>query len=133
MVPPYTNGDPIGDSRRTAVVRAVERIQPSVVSLHVRYRERVSQLYRYRGDPFWNFFSPFYYVVPQDQSRISTGSGFIIDSQGYILTNSHVVGDPRSLQQISISLPEPDARIFKARYIASDLNFDLAVLKVDDG
>ena len=133
IVPQDTNGDPIGDSRRTAVVRAVERIQPSVVSLHVRYRERVSQLYRYRGDPFWNFFSPFYYVVPQDQSRISTGSGFVVDSQGYILTNSHVIGDPRSLQQISISLPEPDGRIFKARYIASDLNFDLAVLKVDDG
>ena len=125
-------GASIGESRRTAVVRAVERVQPSVVSLHVRYRERVQHLYRnrdrYRGDPFWNFFSPFYYV-PQDQ----TGSGFVVDDEGYILTNSHVVGDPRRLQKITVSLPEPDGRTFEARYVASDFNSDLAVLKVDDG
>lgn len=124
--------DPIGNSRRTAVVEAVERVQPSVVSLHVRYRERVSQLYQFRGDPFWNFFSPFYYVVPQDQNRVSTGSGFVVDNEGYILTNSHVIGDPRSLQRITVSLPQPDGRTFEARYIASDLNFDLAVLKVEE-
>ena len=122
----------IGESRRTAVVQAVERVQPSVVSLHVRYRERVQHLYRYRGDPFWNFFSP-YYFVPRDQDRVSTGSGFVVDDEGYILTNSHVVGDPRQLQKITISLPEPDSRTFAARYVASDPNFDLAVLKVDDG
>ena len=121
----------IGESRRTAVVQAVERVQPSVVSLHVRYRERVQHLYRYRGDPFWNFFSPFYYV-PRDQDRVSTGSGFVVDDEGYILTNSHVVGDPRQLQKITISLPEPDGRTFEAHYVASDPNFDLAVLKVDD-
>ena len=117
----------IGESRRTAVVQAVERVQPSVVSLHVRYRERIQHLYRYRGDPFWNLFSPFY------QDRVSTGSGFVVDDEGYILTNSHVVGDPRQLQKITISLPEPDSRTFEARYVASDPNFDLAVLKVDDG
>ena len=122
----------IGESRRTAVVQAVERVQPSVVSLHVRYRERAQHLYRYRGDPFWNFFSPFYYV-PRDQDRVSTGSGFVVDDEGYILTNSHVVGDPRQLQKITVSLPEPDSRSFAARYVASDPNFDLAVLKVDDG
>ena len=53
-----SHADSIRNSRRTAVVEAVERIQPSVVSLHVRYRERVSQLYQFRGDPFLNFFSP---------------------------------------------------------------------------
>ena len=125
-------GASIGKSRRTAVVRAVERVQPSVVSLHVRYRERVQHLSRYRGDPFWNLFSPFYYV-PQDQDPVSTGSGLVVDDEGYILTNSHVVGDPRRLQKITISLPEPDGRTFEARYVASDFNSDLAVLKVDDG
>ena len=125
-------GASIGESRRTAVVQAVERVQPSVVSLHVRYRERVQHLYRYRGDPFWNLFSPFYYV-PRDQDRVSTGSGFVVDNEGYILTNSHVVGDPSRLQKITASLPEPDGRTFEARYVDSDFNFDLAVLKVDDG
>ena len=119
----------IGESRRTAVVQAVERVQPSVVSLHVRYRERVQRLYRYRGDLFWDLFSPFY-SVPRD--RVSTGSGFVVDDNGYILTNSHVVGDPRQLQKITASLPEPDSRTFEARYVASDFNFDLAVLKIDE-
>ena len=122
----------ISASRRTAVVEAVERIQPAVISLHVRYRERVSQLYQYRADPFWNFFSPFYYIIPQDKNRVSTGSGFLVDNEGYILTNSHVIGDPRGLQRITVSLPEPDGRTFAAHYVASDLNFDLAVLKVDE-
>ena len=120
----------IDESRRTAVVRAVERVQPSVASLHVRYRERTRQLYQFRSDPLWNFFSPFYYIVPQD--RVSTGSGFVIDDAGYILTNSHVIGDPRHLQRISVSLPGFANRTFQARYIASDINFDLAVLKIDD-
>ena len=57
-----SQADSIRNSRRTAVAEAVERIQPSVVSLHVRYRERVSQLYQFRGDPFLNFFSPFNYA-----------------------------------------------------------------------
>ena len=127
-----SHADSVRNSRRTAVVEAVERIQPSVVSLHVRYRERVSQLYQFRGDPFLNFFSPFYYVVPQDRNRVSTGSGFVVDNKGYILTNSHVIGDPHSLQRITVSLPEPDGRTFEAHYVASDINFDLAVLKVDE-
>ncbi len=122
----------IGESRRTAVVQAVERVQPAVVSLHVRYQKRVYNLYRQRSDPFWHFFSPFYYV-PQDQHRMSTGSGLIVDREGYILTNSHVIGDRRQLQQITASLPEPDGRTFEARYVGSDFNFDLAVLKVDGG
>ncbi len=116
-------GASIGESRRTAVVQAVERVQPSVVSFHVRYHERVQHLYRYRGDPFWNLFSPFYYM-PQDQ----TDSGFVVDGEGYILTNSHVVVDPCQLQNIAASLPEPDGRT-----VASDPNSDLAILKVDDG
>ena len=121
----------ISQSRRTAVVRAVERVQPAVVSLYVRYRQRVYSLYRQR-DPYWNFFAPFFYV-PQDQYRTSTGSGFVIDGEGYNLTNSHVVGDPRHLQKITASLPAPDSRTFEVRYVASDFNFDLAVLKADAG
>ena len=70
--------DPVTDSRRTAVVRAVERVEPSVVSIHVVHREPV--LYRY-ADPFERFFplSPFgprYYRGERD--RVSSGSGFVV-------------------------------------------------------
>ena len=127
----FAAADPISQSRRTAVVSAVEKVQPAVVSVHVTTRVRSLRPYRLR-DPFWDFFSPFYYVVPEDRERPSTGSGLIINSEGYILTNDHVVGgDTQQERRIKVSLPEPDGRTLDARYIASDIGSDLAVLKVD--
>ena len=125
-------GAPAGEiaaSRRTAVVKAVETAQPAVVSIHVTYRERVLQRYRLR-DPFWDLFSPFYYVVPEERDRTSAGSGLVVSSDGYILTNGHVIGDPNRLHKITVSLP--DGRTFEARHVASDISFDLAVLKVEE-
>ncbi|MEE2628147.1 MAG: trypsin-like peptidase domain-containing protein [Candidatus Latescibacterota bacterium] len=127
----FAAADTISQSRRTAVVSAVEQVQPAVVSVHVTTRVRSLRPYRLR-DPFWDFFSPFYYVVPEDRERPSTGSGLIINSEGYILTNDHVVGgDTQQERRIRVSLPEPDGRTLEARYIASDIGSDLAVLKVD--
>lgn len=113
------------------MVDAVQKVQPAVVSIHVTTRVRQLQRYRLR-DPFEDFFSPFYYVVPENRERPSSGSGFILNSQGYILTNDHVVGgDTQNERRITVSLPEPDGRTLEARYIASDIGSDLAVLKVE--
>jgi len=109
----------------------VQKVQPAVVSVHVTTRERRLRPYRLR-DPFSDFFSPFYYVVPENYNRPSTGSGFVLNKEGYILTNDHVVGgDIPNERRITISLPEPDGRTLEARYIASDIGSDLAILKVD--
>ena len=109
--------DTVSQSRRTAVVNAVEKVQPAVVSVHVTTRVRSLRPYRLR-DPFWDFFSPFYYVVPEHSERPSTGSGLIINSEGYILTNDHVVGgDTQQERRIVVSLPKPDGRTLEARYI----------------
>lgn len=125
-VAPSSALEDITASRRTAVVRAIERVQPSVVSVHVTYRKRVL-VRRYYHDPFFELFSPF--VVPGEQERTSSGSGFIVDRTGHILTNAHVIGDPDRLRKISVALP--DGRNMEGRYVASDHSFDLAVLKVD--
>ncbi len=109
----------------------MQKVQPAVVSVHVTTRERRLRPYRLR-DPFSDFFSPFYYVVPENYNRPSTGSGFVLNKEGYILTNDHVVGgDIPNERRITISLPEPDGRTLEARYIASDIGSDLAILKVD--
>lgn len=129
FIPTRVPADKIAASRRTAVVEAVERAQPAVVSIHVTYRERVLQRYRLR-DPFWDLFSPFYYVVPEERDRTSAGSGLVVSADGYILTNGHVIGDPNRLHKISVSLP--DGRTFEASHVASDISFDLAVLKVEE-
>jgi len=58
----------------------------------------------------------------------AVGSGFIVDRQGYILTNSHVVEDS---SRITVRLQNGDE--FTARIIGSDEETDLAVLKIDAG
>ena len=115
----------IQDTRRTAVVRAVERVQPSVVSIYVTYRERV--LYRYR-DPFFHFF-PFYRYRQGEKEHTFGGSGLVVSEDGYILTNDHVVRTPQRPAKISVSIPGLES--YDAEYIGSDRAYDLAVLKVN--
>jgi len=62
--------------------------------------------------------------VPSEQA----GSGIIIDEQGYIVTNNHVVEDGTS---ITVSLT--DGRSFEATLIGTDPSTDLAVIKIDGG
>ena len=59
----------------------------------------------------------------------ATGSGFIIDSSGYILTNNHVISEAaQSGGSIQVSLN--DGRNFSAKVIGRDASYDLAVLKI---
>lgn len=72
----------------------------------------------------------------------TTGSGVIVDSRGYIVTNAHVVEGARSVQVVLAGLPtgppEPQSilrapgRIVKARVIGLDRETDVAVLHVDE-
>jgi putative serine protease PepD len=59
-------------------------------------------------------------------ARPSSGSGFIIDAQGHILTNNHVV---RDANEITVTLN--DKRTFKARLVGADPETDVAVIKVE--
>ncbi|MEO8999593.1 MAG: trypsin-like peptidase domain-containing protein, partial [Rhodanobacter sp.] len=65
---------------------------------------------------------------PQEQKHTSLGSGFIISSDGYILTNNHVVDHA---DKITVRLQ--DRRTLTARVIGTDPTYDIAVLKVDAG
>jgi len=122
---PASGADEIAQSRRTAVVKAVELAQPSVVSIHVTYRQQV--LYRSR-DPFMDFFFP-YTLIPGEQERTSSGSGLIVSKSGYVLTNDHVVGARDNPYKIAVSLP--DGRNYTAKYIDTYISYDLAILKVE--
>lgn len=63
--------------------------------------------------------------VPQQPSQ-SFGSGFIIGSDGYVLTNAHVV---REAEEVVVKLS--DKREFKAKVIGADRRTDIALLKID--
>jgi S1-C subfamily serine protease len=68
--------------------------------------------------------SPFE-IFPRQQENISTGSGFVVDEKGHILTNAHVVANSTDVR-VSFS----DHRTVTARVIGKDPDTDLAVLAV---
>ena len=75
---------------------------------------------RFFGDDFgWN-------QVPQERREQSLGSGVIVDSKGYILTNNHVVDGATT-----IKVYLPDKREFEAKLVGADPKTDVAVLKVE--
>ncbi len=79
------------------------------------------------GEPFGEFFKQF--QVPQaPQRQRGQGSGVIISSDGYILTNNHVVDDA---DEITVRLS--DKRELKGKVVGRDPKTDLALVKVDSG
>jgi len=113
--------------RRTAIVRAAERVGPAVVTLSVVQTRVVQTSPLLLGD---EFFEPFFRdMVPQYRYREqipSMGSGFIISKDGYVLTNEHVI---RGAEQIQAILS--DGRSFPGKVIGSHPQYDLAVVKIE--
>lgn len=79
-------------------------------------------------DPFFEFFRRYMppQGAPRDFESKSMGSGFIITSDGYILTNTHLVD---SAEEITVKLT--DKREFRAKLIGADRKTDIALLKID--
>lgn len=79
-------------------------------------------------DPFFEFFRRYMppHSAPRDFESKSLGSGFIITSDGYILTNTHLVD---SAEEITVKLT--DKREFRAKLIGADRKTDIALLKID--
>ena len=87
------------------------------------------------GSPFDEFFRDFFNnppfpMPPRPETRKarSLGSGFVIDSGGYIVTNNHVIG---AAEEIEVVLQ--DERKFAAELVGRDVKTDLALLKIDAG
>jgi serine protease Do len=123
-----TNADAqssIAASRRTAIVSAAEKVSPSVVSVSVITTRVV------RADPFGGrmrdeFFDRFFPPTEYLQKIPGLGSGVIVDPDGLILTNEHVV---RNADEVKVTLA--DGREFPAKVLGGSETYDLAVLKVE--
>ena len=116
--------DSIGFGRTTAITRAVQIATPAVVSVNVTQTQRI-QVNPYQ-DPFYDFFFGRQRAKVMDRDVQSMGSGFVISSDGYIVTNDHVAGEA---SQITIAFP--DGTTLPATLIGSDAGTDLALLKVE--
>ena len=90
------------------------------------------QVVRTRNSPFSNdpFFRYFFgddeMFGSRDRRSMSLGSGVIISSDGYVVTNNHVVGE--NVREITIALP--DKREIKGKVIGTDPDTDIALLKI---
>jgi serine protease Do len=104
---------------------AAERTLPSVVFIAVEQtapRARQDQL-----EMIPEQFREFFRLPPgENRPRQGTGSGFIIDAQGHILTNTHVVADATRL-----TVRTMDGREYLATVVGTDVSTDIAVIRID--
>ncbi len=108
-----------------------EEARPAVVNIRtVKTIKGGGRVFRhFFGNPFEerNPFSPFPEGEPSpDFKQRSLGSGFIIDREGYIVTNNHVIEDA---DQIKVRLA--DGKEFDAKVVGRDPNTDLALIRIE--
>ena len=99
---------------------------PSV--MNISSLQVVRQVSPFTSDPLFRYFFGDDNYGPRNRVSQSLGSGVVVSSDGYILTNNHVVGDA---SHTSVSVVLPDKRELKAKIVGTDEFTDLALLKID--
>jgi len=104
-------------TRRTAIVDAATSVSPSVVSITVSSRRRVAE----RG--MWDLF-----FIPRESERLvqSSGTGFILRSDGVIVTNQHVIA---GADRITVTLA--NGTDLEGQLVGEDATTDIAVIRID--
>ena len=111
-----------------------EQLQPAVVNIATRQRVEVrsNNGNPFAGTPFADLFNRRGGGGSQPQTREaqSLGSGFVISSDGFVVTNNHVVapGNRATLEEITITMA--DGTEYEAELVGADPASDLAVLKI---
>lgn len=111
-----------------------EKQGPAVVNISTTQVTRGNQAMPFpfdENDPAFEFFKRFIPrppggATPREFENKSLGSGFVINGDGYILTNAHVVD---GADEVTVRLT--DKREFKAKIIGTDKRTDVALLKID--
>ncbi len=118
LADPMHAAAPESDIRRDATVMAIEKLMPSVVNIAT---ETVVE----QHDFYETLLREFYGVRPRQQTSISLGSGVIIDEDGYLLTNYHVVSRATRVQ-----VKLWDGREFEAEPLIATPGSDVALLRI---
>jgi Do/DeqQ family serine protease len=105
----------------------VRMTTPAVVNVYSQ-RMMASKDTRYFDDPFFRRFfgEDGTFGRPRERVQNSLGSGVIVDPQGLIVTNNHVIANGTDIKVVLA-----DRREFEARVLLTDERTDLAVLKID--
>lgn len=127
-LPALVSAAPLNGAVESPFRAVAEKVVPAVVSIEVT-RDAESSM---RDSPFFEQFRRFMPEgsIPEDHVPIpGSGSGFLIEADGTIITNNHVVRDTKS---IKVRLPgEKDT--YEAEVLGTDEATDLAVIRITDG
>jgi len=117
--------DQITTSRRNAIVRAIERIEPAVVSITITQIVKQRIFPSIFDDPIFRNFFPELRRREYQRKVYGLGSSVIVSEDGYILTNEHVI---KNAEEIIVTLTNGEQ--INGKLIGSDPRFDLAVIKI---
>jgi serine protease Do len=131
----------LADSEQVPMVPAnftqlAEEAAPGVVNIRTErtikgggrvFRHFFGEPFGNRQNPFEDFFGPNQDSPGREYKERSLGSGFIIDKEGYIVTNNHVVADA---DQIKVKLS--NNKEYNAKIVGRDSKTDLALIKIED-
>jgi Do/DeqQ family serine protease len=107
-----------------AFTTLVKVVTPAVVNISTVSKKKVTQPF-FELSPFFGEFFEEAPSRPRYRKESSLGSGFIINRDGYIITNDHVVRDAESIQ-VKLS----NEKVYDAKIVGSDPKSDLAVIRI---
>ncbi len=126
-------------AEESLIIDVVEKANPAVVSVIITKDVPIFEQYYQEFDPFGDdFFNDFFgnngfrFQIPQqkqngtEKREVGGGSGFFISSDGYIVTNKHVVEDDKAEYTVLTN----DGKKYDAEILAKDSALDVAILKV---
>ena len=113
--------------QKSPIVEIAKKVCPAVITIVIS-----KDLPKIEG--FYSFpFGEHQFIIPQiksgkkEKTKIGGGSGFIVSSNGYIITCNHVVSDPEADYTVIL---DPKHK-YPAKILAKDLLIDIAILKID--
>lgn len=114
----------IDQSRETIITKTVKNVSPAVVGISVKEVRQYQYNSPFNNHPFWQrFFGNQIY----NKEISGLGSGAIISSDGYIITNDHVAG---TADEITVTLS--NGKHYTAERIGTDLTSDICLIKIDE-
>ena len=119
---------------QNAFIKVADAVGPAVVSVYTETTHKIEmRRFHFGGESpfqdkfFQDFFKDFFRDIPErEYKQRGLGSGVIIDKEGYILTNEHVI---RGAEKITVALS--DGREFEGIVKGADPRSDLAVVKIE--
>lgn len=114
-------------TQQSRVVQAVEESSPAVVSVIATREVPVVKRYYERSPGFFNMPIPRYRQEGTQEQQVGGGSGFLVSSDGFVVTNRHVVSDTDA----SYSVLMKDGSEKEAEVVARDSVLDIAVLDIE--